>query len=330
MDKKKIEHFINRLIINKFTSERFDPSDILQDEGERGLDGIAIIINDKLITSMDEFNEENRKDELDVKFVFIQTKTSDSFSSSEIGNFTRATKSFFLASDKRQKTNQKIEDLIQIKDEIYRSSIKFIGNKAPVVGYDEKTGKYQFYNAETGAFQTSGKDNNLATQDALEGLVSYYRALTGAKPIYSYEQIELVAFPGEDKEAYEMTDAEGTAAAAITFDKANPKTIVLRSTAPLLEFLRLLIGGKEVDPQYYTLSEGSTVIELSTDYLDTLEAGDYEVKIESLNGYAVTKLSVEAVKKAPQTGDNMPVVMILGLMFVSGAALVTLKKRYNR
>lgn len=130
---RSFEHFINRLIVNKYIAERFDPSDIMQDEGERGLDGIAIIVNDKLITSLDEFNEENKKNELTVRFVFIQTKTSNYFSSAEIGNFTRATKSFFLPPDERQKTNQKIEDLIQIKDEIYRSSIKFCKNKAPVV-----------------------------------------------------------------------------------------------------------------------------------------------------------------------------------------------------
>lgn len=130
---RSFEHFINKLIINKYIPDRFDPSDVMQDEGERGLDGIAIVVNDKLMTSLDEFNEENTKKELDVKFVFIQTKTSDSFSSAEIGNFTRATKSFFLPQGERQKTNQKIEELIKIKDEIYKSSINFIGNKAPVV-----------------------------------------------------------------------------------------------------------------------------------------------------------------------------------------------------
>lgn len=146
---KSFEHFINKLVVNKYIADRFDPSDIMQDEGERGIDGIAIVINDKLITSLDEFNEENKKNELAVKFIFIQTKTSDCFSSSEIGNFTRATKSFFLPPNERQKTNQKTEDLIKIKDEIYKSSIKFAKNIAPAV---------EMYYACCGAWNT---DNGL-------------------------------------------------------------------------------------------------------------------------------------------------------------------------
>lgn len=69
---RSFEHFINRLIVNKYIAERFDPSDIMQDEGERGLDGIAIIVNDKLITSLDEFNKENKKNELTVNNYPIQ------------------------------------------------------------------------------------------------------------------------------------------------------------------------------------------------------------------------------------------------------------------
>ncbi len=51
---KAFEHFTNRCIINKYTNERFDPSDIMTDAGEIGLDGVGICINDKIITSEDE------------------------------------------------------------------------------------------------------------------------------------------------------------------------------------------------------------------------------------------------------------------------------------
>ena len=48
------EHFINRCIINKYVSDRFDPNDIMTDAGEKGLDGVAIIINDRLIVDEDD------------------------------------------------------------------------------------------------------------------------------------------------------------------------------------------------------------------------------------------------------------------------------------
>lgn len=36
------EHFANKCIVNKYSNERFDPSDIMTDPGEKGLDGVAI------------------------------------------------------------------------------------------------------------------------------------------------------------------------------------------------------------------------------------------------------------------------------------------------
>lgn len=69
------EHFINRCIINKYVPDRFDPEDIMTDPGEKGLDGVAIIVNDKLITEI-EYLQSELKDisALSVKFVFIQSR----------------------------------------------------------------------------------------------------------------------------------------------------------------------------------------------------------------------------------------------------------------
>lgn len=38
------EHFINRLVVNKYTTERFDPSDVMTQAGEIGLDGIPLLL----------------------------------------------------------------------------------------------------------------------------------------------------------------------------------------------------------------------------------------------------------------------------------------------
>ena len=75
------EHFINRCIINKYAADRFDPSDIMTDSGEKGLDGVAIIVNDRLILDNDDFSSVLQDFEtLNVTFVFIQSKTSENFS----------------------------------------------------------------------------------------------------------------------------------------------------------------------------------------------------------------------------------------------------------
>lgn len=120
------EHFINKCIVNKYSVERFNPEDIMTGEGEKGLDGVAILINEKLITTKDEaLSIINDSKSLEVKFVFIQSKTSDNFSGSEIGDFVYGVKAFFEDSNKRPSTNEKIENLIEIKDEIYKKSVDF-------------------------------------------------------------------------------------------------------------------------------------------------------------------------------------------------------------
>ena len=69
------EHFTNKCIVNKYSNERFDPSDIMTDPGEKGLDGVAICVNGRVITSNDELESIlGEAKSLDVRFVFIQTK----------------------------------------------------------------------------------------------------------------------------------------------------------------------------------------------------------------------------------------------------------------
>lgn len=126
------EHFINRCIINKYAADRFDPSDIMTDPGEKGLDGVAIIVNDRLILDSDDLLSVLKDYEtLNVTFVFIQSKTSENFSGSEIGDFIYGVKAFFEDPSARPQTNEKMERLISIKDKIYEESIRF--EKAPVV-----------------------------------------------------------------------------------------------------------------------------------------------------------------------------------------------------
>ena len=60
------EHFTNKCIINKYSSERFDPADIMTDPGEKGLDGVAICINSRVITSLDELESILEVDRYDI------------------------------------------------------------------------------------------------------------------------------------------------------------------------------------------------------------------------------------------------------------------------
>lgn len=118
------EHFINRCVVNKYSSDRFDPLDVMTDRGEKGLDGVAICVNGIIITTLEELEAILRDSKtIEVKFVFIQSKTSEHFDGDEIGTFIYGVKAFFANEDLRPQTNPKMENLISLKDKIYEYSV---------------------------------------------------------------------------------------------------------------------------------------------------------------------------------------------------------------
>ena len=93
------EHFVNYCIVSKEYNAQFSLEDVHVGGGrDLGMDGIAIIVNGNLITSpeeLDDFAKSNKY--LDVEFIFIQSKTSNSFDAKEIGTFLGGVESFFCS-----------------------------------------------------------------------------------------------------------------------------------------------------------------------------------------------------------------------------------------
>jgi hypothetical protein len=128
--------------------------------------------------------------------------------------------------------------------------------------------------------------------------------------------------------------------------------LVIRSNAPFSEFEKVLINGKELDEKYYSVSEGSTIITISQEYLSTLKDGDYTIEIVSTYGSATTTFTVKgndakAAAKAdtkkestksnstaanPKTGDESSLVLwvsSLGISFAALALLTVMNKKRN-
>ena len=119
--KGAFEHFINRCIVNKYSDDRFDPDDIQSEKGEIGIDGIAILLNNKPIFSIDDVNQLIpilQDKEVYLEIVFIQSTTSSTFDSHKIEQFVRGVKNFF-EKENRVATNEKIEELYEIIQHIY-------------------------------------------------------------------------------------------------------------------------------------------------------------------------------------------------------------------
>lgn len=91
------EKFSNYSIVSLEYQKSFDIDFVTVGDGnDTALDGIAILANGVLIENTDEIDDLLEKNGfLEVEFIFIQSKTSSSFDSGEIGKFLYGVKDFF-------------------------------------------------------------------------------------------------------------------------------------------------------------------------------------------------------------------------------------------
>ena len=92
----QFEHFCNFAILSKLYRGSFELDDVhIGTGGDCAIDGVGLIINGRLVTDEEELRDivENAG-YLDADIVFIQSKTSSSFSGSDIGSFIFGVKDF--------------------------------------------------------------------------------------------------------------------------------------------------------------------------------------------------------------------------------------------
>lgn len=141
------EKFVNYCIISRIHPEAFS-SDISRLEDlniggshDTGIDGLGIIVNEHLVTSIDEVDaHKNYMNRLDVQFVFIQAKTSDEFKAEKVATFIFGVKDFFRDTPSI-KFSENIQEYREIKDHIYKHSIE-MDIKPKCLMYYVTTGKW--------------------------------------------------------------------------------------------------------------------------------------------------------------------------------------------
>lgn len=123
------EHFANYCILSKIHPEAFYNDNFKIEEinigggNDTGIDGVAIVVNDHIVSSIEEIEslmEDSQK--LDVKFIFVQSKTSSKFNSGDIGTFIFGVKDFFKEAA-TLKTSPDLDQLRSMKKFIYSKSI---------------------------------------------------------------------------------------------------------------------------------------------------------------------------------------------------------------
>ena len=103
-------------------------------------------------------------------------------------------------------------------------------------------------------------------------------------------------------------------------------SLVVRADGDIKKFKELKVDNKVVDSKNYELTEGSTIVNLKTSYLDSLNNGVHKLTFVYEDGEVDTTFTLNSTKvKNPLTVDN--IILVLLLIFVSSIVIVSLKNK---
>ena len=130
------EHFSNYCVVNNiYGTNDFDLDEITTGKGTQGIDGIAIIINQKIINNTEDIDLLiSLNQSISVKFVLIQTKTSSSFDNTEISNLFTFSRIYF-SDDTSIFSTPEMQKFIELKDYIFSKGNKLKKNPELLLYY---------------------------------------------------------------------------------------------------------------------------------------------------------------------------------------------------
>lgn len=117
------------------------------------------------------------------------------------------------------------------------------------------------------------------------------------------------------------------------------RSLTFRSNAAYSDFIRVEVDGKTVDEKNYTKKEGSTLVTLKAEYVESLPVGEHTLGIVSESGTATTVFTVnpkaDTDKGLLNTGDSSNAVLLCAITLVSGGTVAVVcsygkkSKRYR-
>jgi hypothetical protein len=138
----QFEAFINYIVVSDIYPEEFDFNVAATGQGEFGIDGVAIIVNDAIVDDEEQLDDIiSHNPVLQIQFLFVQAKTSSSFDSGDLSKFFQAVLDFFEEKASFQQ-NERILELQRIKNRLYASAAKFVRGLPKIALYYATTGTW--------------------------------------------------------------------------------------------------------------------------------------------------------------------------------------------
>lgn len=131
-----------------------------------------------------------------------------------------------------------------------------------------------------------------------------------------------------------------TAGANGSWQKGTKDGLTFTSNAAYKYFQKVQVDGKDLDVSNYTVKEGSTIVTLKAEYLETLSVGKHTLAIVSETGTATTEFTIKAAAvtddtQSPQTGDDSNIALWIAVLLAAGTALTgtavySRKRKYSK
>ena len=139
--------------------------------------------------------------------------------------------------------------------------------------------------------------------------------------------------PDPDPVDYEILDGANS-----SWEQNSDGSLSIRGSGEFSKFVGVKVDGNLVDANNYTVKEGSTIVTLKADYLNTLSVGSHTFEMIWTDGTASTTFTIKADSSdngnnnrkddVPKTGDDTPIVWLFILSILSGTGLIiSVKKR---
>jgi len=119
-ESEAFEHFVNYCVACREHPENTEFESMhIGGSGDMAIDGIAILVNEHLVSSKEDVNFFLRTlRRLDVRFLFVQSKTSEQFTVADIGSFLYGVQTFFKK-EPITPMNVQLREVHELKEYIY-------------------------------------------------------------------------------------------------------------------------------------------------------------------------------------------------------------------
>lgn len=147
-----LEAFVNFAILRQFTGDTLEPDDLIFEGDDPGIDGVFFVVDDTLISTIDDlvsFFGKRHKD-AQVNVIFTQVKSGESWKKIEISNFLFAIIDF-LSDQPKLPLSEKLREAREIFFRLFQFIGKISGGRPKVFSYFSTTGREPIEREITGS-----------------------------------------------------------------------------------------------------------------------------------------------------------------------------------